>query len=73
MEDVAGAGTGFAIGVNVCHHVMAELALQHLGSTKVDIIDVGTQICQLRRANPRRHAIVRQQAELILCLCQGQP
>src|SRR5438552_4611812 len=33
MENIACAGTGFAKGVNVCHHIMAELALQHLGST----------------------------------------
>jgi len=42
-----GGGADFAVGVDVAHHVVAQLLLLGLGIGKVDIVQVRSQLVQL--------------------------
>ena len=63
VDDVAGGRGGVAEGVDVGHHVVAELALVLVGAGEVDVVEVGAQLLELLGADARRLAVVGEQAE----------
>ena len=73
MDDVAGAGTRFAQGVDMGHHVMPKPALVLLGASEIDVIKVSADFLNLLGPNSRSHTIVAGHAQFVLSLGQSQP
>src|SRR3989442_5336828 len=73
MDDVLGRGTSFAISTDVRHDIMTELLFESLGAREVDVIDMGTQFCQLSLGNAWCDAVVLGKAQLVLSFSEGHP
>src|SRR5262249_57371055 len=73
VNNFAGVGTDFAIGVDVGHDVVTAAALVLGGPREVDVVDVGAQLFDLSAADARRDAVVGEQSQLVLRLGQGHP
>ena len=73
VDDPARLGSGFAVGVDVGHHVVAQLALVALGGGEIDVVDVVAHLEEHGRGDSRGDAVIAEQAHLGLRLGQGDP
>ena len=65
MDDAGGVGALLAVGVDVAHHIMADLLLTGLRHLIVDIVLMCDQLLDLFIADI--------QSQLLLALCQRDP
>jgi hypothetical protein len=57
MDDVAGIGADFAVGIDVGHDIVAPASFVRLGPREIDVLDMGAELLDLGRRDSRRDAV----------------
>ena len=59
VDDAGGGGSGLAVGVDMGHHIVADFPLPLGGQLKVNILDMGLQLCHLFTGDGQSQIVFR--------------